>query len=259
VIHLALAALLTLAAEGAVEAPKNAGSDVPAPPVRHKVDPVYPPEALAQGVSGIVILELIVDQEGRVASAELVRSVPLLDTAAIEAVRQWTFEVTRVDGRPVRVRTVVPLTFARRLPQAPGQPTSESPPSADMPAPPVEVLQMATEPPVALPLPVEAGVSSVLGVTLGEGVPDLSSGGRPVVPPVARIRRAAGTVTVSFSVDAAGTVVVHAVDGPELLTPQADHAVRSWKFSRKTPERVFLVATFTYEGHTASASVVRRQ
>ncbi len=62
--------------------------------------------------------------------------------------------------------------------------------------------------------------------------------------------------------DAAGidvTVLTVNIPGPELLTPQAEHAVKSWKFSRKTPERLFLVATFTYAGHTATASVARRE
>ena len=46
----------------------------------------------------------------------VVRSVPPFDEAATAAVRQWEYEVTRVDGKPVPVRLTVPITFALRLP-----------------------------------------------------------------------------------------------------------------------------------------------
>jgi outer membrane biosynthesis protein TonB len=90
---------------------------------------------------------------------------------------------------------------------------------------------------------------------LGAGVPDLVSGRRPVVPPFARIHGASGAVEVRFSIDGAGKTTVHEVTGPDLLKPQADEAVRSWVFRRTTPERLFLVATFTYEGPKATAAV----
>lgn len=99
------------------EPPKQAGADVPAPKRTKSVAPVYPPEAQAQGLRGIVILELVVDTEGRVASADVVRSVPPFDESALTAVRQWEYEVTKVDGRPVRVKMTVPISFTMRLPE----------------------------------------------------------------------------------------------------------------------------------------------
>ena len=103
-----------------------AGQDGVAAPKRTKVlKPIYPQEALAQGVRGIVILEILIDTQGKVASAEVIRSIPLLDEAALGAVRKWEYEVTKVGGQPVSVKLTVPITFALTLPdvtRAPGIP-----------------------------------------------------------------------------------------------------------------------------------------
>lgn len=96
---------------------KVAGTDVPAPKRTKTVAPEYPAEAIHKGLRGIVILELLIDKEGHVASAEVVRSVPPFDQAALTAARKWEYEVTRVDGRAVSVRMTVPITFAMRLPE----------------------------------------------------------------------------------------------------------------------------------------------
>lgn len=105
------------AAQAEQEPPKQAGAEVPVPKRTKSVPPVYPPEAQAQGLRGIVILELTVDTEGHVASAEVVRSIPPFDEAALTAVRQWQYEVTKVDGKPVRVKMTVPISFTMRLPE----------------------------------------------------------------------------------------------------------------------------------------------
>lgn len=108
---------LALGAPARAEEPKVAGTDVPAPRRTKFVAPAYPAEAQMRGLRGIVILELIVDEQGRVATADVVRSVPPFDEAALSAARQWEYEVTQVDGRPVRVRVTVPITFALKLPE----------------------------------------------------------------------------------------------------------------------------------------------
>ena len=108
---------LVLGAPIRAEEPKVAGTDVPAPRRLKFVAPAYPAEAQMRGLRGIVILELIVDEQGRVATADVVRSVPPFDEAALSAARQWEYEVTQVDGRPVRVRVTVPITFALKLPE----------------------------------------------------------------------------------------------------------------------------------------------
>jgi hypothetical protein len=92
-------------------------------------------------------------------------------------------------------------------------------------------------------------------VTLGIGVPDLSQGRRPVVPPFARIYGLSGNVEVRFAVNAAGQTAVHGVEGPDALKAAAQGAVASWSFRRTTPERVYLTAIFVYENDSAKASV----
>jgi TonB family protein len=101
----------------------------------------------------------------------------------------------------------------------------------------------------------EQGFSSIRDVTLAVGVPDLVKGRRPVVPPVARINGAAGSVRVDFTIDAAGQTSVSRVEGEDLLKVAAQQAVQSWGFRRTTPERIAMTAEFVYKADTASASV----
>jgi len=97
--------------------PKVAGTDVPPPKRLRLVLPEYPAEAQEKGQHGIVILELTIDTQGKVADVRVVRSIPPFDEAAITAVKQWEYEVTRVEGRPVKVLLTVPITFALRVPE----------------------------------------------------------------------------------------------------------------------------------------------
>ena len=455
---------LGVAAAGAAplfaqEEPLAAGSEgIPVPKKTKHVQPTYPQEALAQGVRGIVILDIVVDTQGKIESTSVVRSVPGLDEAAIAAARQWEYEPTRVGGKPVRVRITVPITFALALPQlarqdgvpelrqgvspawpagaeggglaaaevtlepdgrvggarvldggtpwsgallaalrtwrfapppddavlsfrveaefvsargsapqqrkvvlkaaglqrsglldepappsaapavtpaaaaavpaatppaataepapataVPAAPTTaevpkpvappaaqpdtppvprtptpaleKAPPAAPSPvvpapaerprtpvatapvtgppstapaavataAPAVEVI--TAPPPAALP---ENGVSAIRDVTLEPGVPDLTRGHRPVVPPLARMAGTSGSVEVSFSVSAAGTTSILGATGPDLLRPAAEQAVASWVFRRARADRAYLVAVFTSDGDKGTA-VVRPQ
>ncbi|HEY2941530.1 MAG TPA: TonB family protein [Vicinamibacteria bacterium] len=432
--------------------PKVAGVDVPAPKRTKSVPPHYPAEAQALGMRGIVILELVVGPDGKVVSARVTRSVPPFDDAALSAAREWEYEITKVDGKPVSVILTVPIEFKMRLPEmarddgipelrqgvvpafppgagpdtatvtaevtldpdghvaeariksgespwaesviqalrtwrfspidgqgglafevkaefasagkggphvdlrlsgprrieappvaeatpapagatAPPAPTSEAtplpspaPPAATAPAsatpspaaaapstpaplttpapasprpaappeelirnpagakpapPPVAATPPAATPPAtgappsagappapgtaaaaspapappATPAPPAPGISAVRDVTLAPGVPDLMKGRRPVAPPLARMQGVSGTVDVRFAVDAAGMATIREVAGPDPLKDAARQTVSSWSFRRSTPERLFLTATFTYKGDTASAAV----
>ena len=76
---------------------------------------VYPDEARRKGIQGRVIVQFVVDEEGRVVDETVVASPhPLLARAALDAVRGSAFEPARIDGRPVRVQFSVPVTFALR-------------------------------------------------------------------------------------------------------------------------------------------------
>jgi TonB family protein len=425
---------------------KQAGTEVNPPKRTRFVAPTYPPEAQASGQRGIVILELVVDTEGKVESVTVVRSVPPFDEAATVAVKQWEYEVTRVNGSPVKVRLTVPITFALKLPTlnrapgipemrmgaapglppepwnrneatveadvtldpdghvtdalitagdspwaeallqavrtwrfvgssgegpltfkatahfvsgapgkvdlklsdprrtlppladagaaatpptapaappdpaappgaappaaapagttappveapsattpatAPAEPSPAAPPPttppADAPpttltpstppvterstptakpaapaaggsvqAPPVEVVPAAPAPPPPPPQPEGGGGSAVRGILLGTGVPDLVSGRRPVVPPLARLNTVAGKVLVRFAVDASGATSNAQAEGPEALREAARQAVSSWIFRRTKADRIHLTAEFDYAAETATATV----
>lgn len=78
-----------------------------------RVMPQYPARARALAVTGQVVIALVLDRDGRPEQdLRVVQSVPLLDAAAVEAVRQWRFRPARdAAGRPVRVIMQVPVRF----------------------------------------------------------------------------------------------------------------------------------------------------
>jgi TonB family protein len=419
------------------DAPLVAGTDVPAPKRRNLVLPEYPEDAKAKGIRGIVLIEVVIERDGSVSDARVLRSIPPLDEPALEAVRQWSYDVTKVDGKPVRVRLNVPITFSMKLPEvtreagipelrqgavpaypaipnapssatveadvlldgegrvaevevvrgdndfaesllralrtwvfnhedsslvvsfrlkadfvrasdgsgprvnialsdlrrtdlasrtadasapgtappaapaaapaAPAAPTPASPalatapvgasstppaaapavptqstpapvpsapaaplqppapaaqpPAAQPPAaaapptskpvaaatpPPVETVHVPLPPqptPEPTPRPTQPGFSAVRDVTLGPGVPDLTQGRRPVVPPFARMGGASGAASLQ------------AATGPDLLKPAAEQMVASWLFRRTSTDRLRLVAVIDYGPDAASAKV----
>jgi protein TonB len=72
---------------------------------------VYPPVAQAARVQGVVILEAVIGPTGLVTDVNVLRSVPLLDDAAISAVRQWVYTPTLLNGVPVPVIMTVTVNF----------------------------------------------------------------------------------------------------------------------------------------------------
>jgi protein TonB len=75
------------------------------------VDPVYPRMAQAVRIEGVVILEATIDAEGRVQAVRVLRSIPLLDQAAVDAVKQWTFTPILLNGAPVPFLMTVTVNF----------------------------------------------------------------------------------------------------------------------------------------------------
>jgi protein TonB len=81
------------------------------PRVLRQTKPKYPSEAFTQKVQGVVLVEFLIDSTGRVVSARIVRSVALLDAAALEAVRDWIFYPAIKQGRPVATIAHAPVSF----------------------------------------------------------------------------------------------------------------------------------------------------
>ena len=73
--------------------------------------PIYPAIAQSARVAGVVIIEATIGPNGRVQEAKVLRSIPLLDAAALEAVRQWEFTPTLLNGVPVPVIMTVTVNF----------------------------------------------------------------------------------------------------------------------------------------------------
>ena len=73
--------------------------------------PVYPPIAQSARVQGIVIVEATIGPDGAVKHAKVLRSIPPLDQAALDAVRQWVFTPTLLNGVPVPVIMTVTVQF----------------------------------------------------------------------------------------------------------------------------------------------------
>jgi len=92
-------------------APLRVGGDVRQPTKLFDVKPVYPPQARAAGVTGSVIVEITVGTDGAVTDARVLRGIPLLDNAALQAVRQWRYDVTMLNGVPVSIKMIVTVPF----------------------------------------------------------------------------------------------------------------------------------------------------
>jgi periplasmic protein TonB len=95
-------------------APVRPGPKVRPPVKVRDAAPIYPAIAQQAHVSGTVIIEATIDVDGRVRSVRVLRSIPLLDEAALDAVRQWEYTPTLLNGTPVAVIMTVTVTFQLR-------------------------------------------------------------------------------------------------------------------------------------------------
>jgi protein TonB len=87
------------------------GGNIAVPKKIKDVRPVYPAIALANRVSGTVIIQATIGADGRVTNVTILKSIPLLDQAALDAVRQWQFTPTRLNGVPIPVIMTVTIAF----------------------------------------------------------------------------------------------------------------------------------------------------
>ncbi len=92
--------------------PVRVGGAIKAPKKLRHVDPMYPRIAAVARVQGIVVLECLLSPEGRVAEVKVLQGIPLLDEAAVQAVKQWVFTPTLFNGVPVPAIMTVNVRFA---------------------------------------------------------------------------------------------------------------------------------------------------
>jgi TonB family protein len=95
-------------------APVRVGGNIRAPQKVHDVKPIYPDSMRAAGRDGLVMLDAVINEDGSVSSVRVVGGDvhPDFATAAVEAVRQWQFTPTLLNGRPVEVVMTVKVAFS---------------------------------------------------------------------------------------------------------------------------------------------------
>jgi TonB family protein len=102
------------AAEARAKVKKEAlkvGGSVRQPVKIKDVAPVYPAIARSNKIGGTVVIEATIGADGKVIDAQVIKSVPVLDQAALDAVRQWVYTPTLLNGKPVPVNITVTVDF----------------------------------------------------------------------------------------------------------------------------------------------------
>ena len=92
--------------------PLRVGGNVQAARIVNRVQPVYPPLARQTRISGTVRLHAIIGKDGAITSLEVMSGHPLLQQAALDAVRQWRYQPTLLNGEPVDVDTTIDVIFS---------------------------------------------------------------------------------------------------------------------------------------------------
>ena len=91
--------------------PPRVGGEIREPRRIHYVAPAYPEIARQGRIGALVILDCVLDPQGRIASVQVLRGHPLFDGAAVDAVRPWRYEATRLNGVPIAVQLTVTVRF----------------------------------------------------------------------------------------------------------------------------------------------------
>lgn len=93
--------------------PIRVGGSIREPRKLSHVSPIYPAEALAANLQGIVILDAVIATDGTVRDVSVLRGVPVFDQSAVDAVQQWKFTPTFLNGKPVEVTMTITVHFSR--------------------------------------------------------------------------------------------------------------------------------------------------
>ena len=92
-------------------APVRVGGNIKTPARIEYAEPVMPEAARQAGIRGVVILEITIGSDGRISDAKVLRSIPLLDSAALDAARKWRYEPTFLNGTAVPVIMTATVNF----------------------------------------------------------------------------------------------------------------------------------------------------
>ena len=92
--------------------PVRIGGNVQAAKLVNRITPIYPPLARQTRISGTVRLHAIISKDGSIQQLEVMSGHPLLQQAALDAVRQWRYQPTLLNGEPVEVDTTIDVIFS---------------------------------------------------------------------------------------------------------------------------------------------------
>jgi TonB family protein len=212
------------------KAPLRVGGNIKPPSKVTDVKPIYPPEAQAAGVQGVVILEATIDTAGNIFEARVLRGQPLLDQAALDAVKQWQFQPTMLNNELVPVIMTVTVNFTLGAPQGgAGQDATLSAPPPPPPPPP-QLVDGQT--------PIRVGGSVKPPVK----VRDVT----PVYPAIAQAARVQGVVIFELTIDTTGDVAnARVLRGQPLLDQAALEAVKQWQFQPTMLNGVYVPVIMT--------------
>ena len=239
----------TAAAQGTQ--PVRVGGNIQAPLKIKDVAPVYPQDALAANVRGVVILEITVGTDGTVTDAAILRHVALLDQAALDAVRQWVFRPTLLNGAPVPVIMTVTVNFTQSDKQEPSPPPPTTP----------QVSGVTSNVPMVGGL-----VSPVPPASRQPGtnpsLPAILRAVKPGYPAEALKAGINGTVSLDVTVDETGTVSdVVVTQSVAALDQVSVEAARQWKFVPSTlngaPNSMHLAIDFIFTPQGGIQDTVR--
>jgi TonB family protein len=224
-----------------------------APPTKLKnVSPAYPPDALAARVAGVVIIEAVIGEDGHVRDTRVLRSIPMLDAAATEAVRQWEFTPTLLNGAAVPVIMTATVNFVPKE----GSGVAGGVPGGVAGGVVGGVIGALDAPPPPPPPPPPPGEKSSLDPTalkVGGGIkpPARVVNVNPVYPPDARDARVQGVVILEVLIGVEGKVEqAKVLRSIPLLDQAAIDAVRQWEFTptllNGEPKKVIMTVTVNF-------------
>ncbi len=214
---LAVAVLAPTAAFAQSPAPLRVGGEIKEPKKLKHVAPEYPEMARAAGIQGIVIVEALIGEDGAVREAKVLRPVPMLDGPALDAVLQWKYTPTLLNGQPVPIIMTVTVTFTLN------DTTNQGPPAQ----------RAATEAPEPARFRTASGVEMIpvrVGGEIKEPIKIKSV--PPVYPAEAQRAGVQGAVIIEAVIDTDGTVkqtkILRSAPG---LDESALAAVRQWEYT----------------------------
>ncbi|MGB7849013.1 MAG: TonB family protein [Candidatus Acidiferrum sp.] len=207
--------------------PVPIGGDLTPAQLLRSVQPEYPQLARKQGISGHVQMDALIDASGNVAAVKVLSGPPMLQRAALDAVKQWKYSPALLDGQPTSTHLNVSVQFGgSENPSLSGAAVNRGAGSQGNP-------RSAGLEPFSRGGYILRNDPTAFDSVGGDLKPaQLLSSVPPVFPLTAKERSVYGNVQIDALIDASGNVAkVKALSGPAILQHAAMDAVKQWKYS----------------------------